>query len=128
LYNVGKDSRHLEFAEESIDFLSQEILAQKTEVEIFNPEKWWITSWPGQYGASSWWSFSNDIKEGEPNACSNLGWESCICICEKASPESCDSLGVCLENVKGFSFNHIQIDDVPLTLNLDYNGGVITKK
>ena len=67
LYNTNKTAKELELAEESLDFLVQEINAQRAEVDIYNPNGWIISSWSsGQL----------------PQTCSNLGWNSCICICK----------------------------------------------
>jgi hypothetical protein len=71
------------------------------DLEVRGPaaiKKWYISSWP--YG---------DIR---PKTCSNLGWESCICICKNAGKHlldmvsvtpkgmanDCDGLGVCIES------------------------------
>ena len=44
LYNTNKNSNDLAFAEESLTYLIGEITAGRTEVEIYNPEDWWVVS------------------------------------------------------------------------------------
>lgn len=66
LYNSNKNSKELEQAESSLDFLIQEIDNEVAKVEIYNPQKWEIVSW--------------SAAEVIPNSCSNLGWQKCICI------------------------------------------------
>ncbi len=129
LYNAGKSSQKLEFAEESADFLIGEINAGRDEVEIFNPDGWVVVSWP---------------HEGMmPDACSNVGWESCICITKDAW-EIRDTLplveerierlksnsdeGVCKENPGDFSTEGpIKIDDTPMIIKIDYENKLIQK-
>lgn len=130
IYNTGRTSQNLEFAEESVDFLLEEINAERSEVEIFNPDGWWVISWP---------------REGvTPDACSNLGWENCICIVEdlgyfqkfisifSSEDYELDKLkansneGICKENPREFSTEEpIKISDPPITLSIDYDDGLI---
>ncbi|MEX0920536.1 MAG: hypothetical protein WDZ69_03080 [Candidatus Pacearchaeota archaeon] len=130
LYNAGKSSQDLEFAEESVDFLLEGINAEVEDVEIFNPEGWVVVSWP---------------YEGMvPDACSNVGWENCICIVEDAG-EWRDSVpladgrieklkgnsneGACRENPSDFSTNGpIKIRDAPIVLEIDYENEVIRRE
>jgi len=128
LYNVNKTAKDLELAEESLDFLVQEINAQRAEVEIYNPRGWMIYSWPNAYtkGILLWQS----TKEGMPLSCSNLGWSSCICVCKKAAPDKCDSKGICLENPQTFKIDSpIKIKDtLPITLSINYQNKIISKR
>src|SRR3989339_357732 len=66
LYFSGQDSKKLEFAKSSLEFLMDEINLGSQSVEVYNPEGWVIVSW------------SNEM----PLSCSNLGYKSCICICD----------------------------------------------
>jgi len=125
LYNANKTAKELELAEESLDFLVQEINAQRVGVEIYNPKGWIISSWPNTYtkGILLW----KTTEEGMPMSCSNLGWESCICICKKDTPDKCDSKGVCLNNPLVFSVEEsIKIKDPPITLSIENK--IISKK
>jgi len=127
LYNTGKDSRDLKLAEESLDFLVKEINAQRAEVEIYNPKGWVVYSWSNTYtkGILFW----KTTEEGMPMSCSNLGWGSCICICKKDTPDKCDSKGTCLDNPEGFLIeDSIEIKDPPITLLIDYDDKIISKK
>jgi len=109
LYFTNQDSKELEQAEASLEFLIKEINDDRKEVTIFNPEDWVILSWP----------HGNENKL--PDSCSSLKWESCICITkdiklgeqllsllpftddisEKFLYQS-DEEGVCRENTKEF--------------------------
>jgi len=113
LYNVNKDSNDLELAQASLDHLLEEINVKSPEVEIYNPKGWSLVSWLGEGG---------DLR-----ACSNFGWEECICICQ--SPgwvrnrnilENCNS-GYCLESEGIIIENTIEIEDVPAKLNIVYS-------
>ncbi len=125
IYNTNKDAKDLELAEESLDHLMQEIGAERTEVEIYNPKGWEIYSWPNTYTKGIlWWKTT---EEGMPMSCSNLGWESCICICKKDTPDKCDSKGVCLNNSLVFSVEEsIKIEKPPITVSIDYKNKKIS--
>ena len=120
LYNANKDAKDLELAKESLDHLIQEINVQRAEVQIYNPKKWEIYSWPNTYikGILFW----KTTEEGMPMSCLNLGWNNCICICKKITPDKCDSKGVCLNNPDRFTVeDSIEIKDPPITLLIDYD-------
>ena len=115
LYNANKEGKDLELAKESLNHLIQEINAERTEVQIYNPKGWEIYSWP-----------NNNI-QAIPLSCSNLGWSNCICICSKSTLNRCDSKGTCLEGPLGFSFkDNIKIKDPPITLSIDYSNKIIS--
>jgi len=69
-YQKNKD---LELAKASLEYLVGEINSMKEgdvkEVEIYNPVRLWISSWPYQN------------EKFLPNSCEILGWKNCICIC-----------------------------------------------
>ncbi len=133
IYSARKESKELELAKASLDFLIEEINSDKTEIEIYNPsstalKKWWIASWP-----------YNNIM---PKSCSNVGWENCICIFSGRSikpegyAEDSDNHGVCREvskrvivsSVEGKQ-SPVEIADPPLRLNANYGEEItITKK
>lgn len=133
LYSVGKDSQNLEYAESSLNLLVDGISKPRPEVEIPNPREWMISSWPNTY-LTGFRPFGintpfTGTKEGIPQSCLNLGWSSCICICKKATPDKCDSKGICLDNPQGFSFeDSIKIKNPPITLLIDYQNKIISKK
>ena len=126
LYNTNKTAKDLELAEESLDFLVQEIGGQREEVNIYNPKGWIISSWPNIYtkGILLW----KTTEEGKPMSCSNLGWDNCICICKDNIARSselneCNIAGTCLENPQTFEIDSpIKIKDpLPITLLIDYD-------
>ena len=130
LYFSNQNSKELEQAEASLQHLINEIEVEREEIEIYNPERWWISSWPHE--------------NIQPSSCSNLGWENCVCICSKgyltfssnAYAEDCDEKGICLESKKrtivGEDINDqfpIKIVESPLKLNIEYGDKIlITKK
>lgn len=128
LYFVNQDSKELEQAEASLEFLIKEINSGRTEVEIYNPAPsintlgifrgWKITSWS-----------SNEM----PNQCSSFGWDNCVCICKtdllENNKEECNEEGICRENEFTVEGGVIEIAEVPLTLNIEYGDEItITKK
>jgi len=126
LYNTNKTAKDLELAKESLNHLIQEINAERTEVQIYNPKGWEIYSWPNTYARGI--LFWKTTEEGISQSCLNLGWSSCICICKKATPDKCDSKGICLDNPQGFSFeDSIKIKNPPITLLIDSQNKIITK-
>ena len=138
LYFSVKDSRDLKLAEETLDFLMNEIKAERIRVDIFDPEEWRFDIW--SYNSASGTTI-NDI----PKSCSNAGLQSCICLCKDPGINvreillgSCNQFGTCLDNM-GFQIesehplvvvgsrekSSILIEDPPLTLNIDYTNKVI---
>jgi hypothetical protein len=119
LYNANKTAKDLELAEDSLDFLFQEINVQRTGVDIYNPKGWIISSWSsGQL----------------PQSCPNLGWNSCICICKNnpfrsSELNECNIKGTCLENLQEFEIGPpIQIKDPPITLSIDHQNKIISQR
>jgi len=118
LYLNNKSSANLEFAEESLNFLVGEIETGQSSIEIYNPKGWVISVWPGEF-ISGFWPFTQ-VETGMPNSCSNVGWESCICICNEANPDKCDKNGFCLENNFNISVDkNIKIKEVPFLLKFE---------
>ncbi len=130
LYLSNKGSEDLEQAEASLNHLIKEINSGATEVEIYNPKGWVIGVWPHDTTERLWYTLFilSKTKEGLPNYCENIGWESCICICKKNDKGQCDKLGFCLENNLGLDVEekNIEINEIPL--NLEIKDGTITKK
>ena len=129
LYFENQISEELEQAEASLKFLVSEINDGREEVTIYNPEGWWIISWP---------------YEGiMPDTCSNPEWENCICIFPKGIftntvegyKEDGDE-GECKEISKAAIVSSlddkqspIKIENPPLKLNIEYGDEIkITKK
>ncbi|MBU2615761.1 MAG: hypothetical protein KKC19_01520 [Nanoarchaeota archaeon] len=128
IYGSREDAKDLELATESLNYLVQEIEVGATQVEIYNPEGWWLISWP--------------YEEKRPEACSNLGWENCLCFIDKSydsfgpdgySEDSDD--GVCLETslrvlVVSDSEEQVPIKIVnpPLVLSIDRSEAIILRK
>lgn len=110
LYYSNVDSKNLELAKESLNFLEQEMAAGHAEVEIFNPKGWKITS----FGSS----------EEKPNACSNFGWENCICFYDPDAffkvwtdkVDEVNSLGTCIESDFVIE-EYIEIENPPIKVN-----------
>jgi hypothetical protein len=122
LYNANKASEELELAKASLNHLAEEINSEKAQVEIYNPEGWFIISWPS----------AGEI----PLSCSNLGWQNCICICDeghitkyfKSEAESCDATGACLENAYKLDLTEkTKIKEPPITLDIDYENKEISE-
>ncbi len=136
LYLANSKSKDLELAEASLEHLIEEINSKNSEIEIYNPEGWWIISWP----------YEGII----PNSCSNVGWENCVCIYrgESGIGKFFKNLGsrmglskdekerlaiivddeeraLCLESDFSFETNPTKIQNPPLTLNIEYNEEII---
>src|SRR3989339_855750 len=124
LFVSGQDSKKLEFAKSSLEFLVDEINLGSQSVEIYNPEGWVIVSW------------SNEM----PLSCSNLGYKSCICICDDVGliskglsnlpftksqreklKENCDEKGICMNNENSFIVKgeFIKIDEPPIIIKIE---------
>ena len=139
LYFANQKNQDLELAKTTLNKLAEDIDANENnfELEIFSPEKrkvsapFVLVSWP-HAGVL-------------PKSCSNLGWESCLCICyppgyfsqENAEDfsQSCDDQGVCLENKKNLFVFEYELDDqviplenLPITIKINYKNKEITKK
>ena len=126
LYLGNKSSNDLEFAKESLQQLAGGLNSNLNRIEIYNPKGWVIGSWP--------------YEDVIPNACSNVGWGNCLCICKdigilnKIKPsiekysKKCDTIGTCLETE--FTIDDtIKIKNVPLVLIIDYeNKKIIEEK
>ena len=126
LYRANRGAEELNLAKASLNFLFQEVNAQKTEADIYNPEGWTINSWPNTYISGAW--FWKTSEQRTPVSCTNLGWSSCICFCDGKSPDDCDSEGACLENPQGFKFEQpIEIFNPPIKLIVDYQNKKISK-
>jgi hypothetical protein len=122
LYLSNQNSKNLEFAEASLNYLVDEINSNVKEVEIYNPEGWVVVSWPHKATTGF---FLKQTKNGLPNFCGNLGWKKCICICEKDFQDECDEMGVCLESAFEVEGHSIKINPIPMKLNIDSTNKII---
>lgn len=126
LYFNNQDKKDLELAKASLEHLVEQINAGTSEIEIYNPDEWVITSWPNDYVSGT--LFWKQTKNGIPLSCSNLGWSSCICICKSDNPGKCDDKGYCLENTKGFMIeNSVEIKNPPVILKINKESKTITR-
>jgi uncharacterized protein YneF (UPF0154 family) len=126
LYFSGKDSEDLKLAEESMNYLNEQMGLKSTEVQIYNPKGWIITAW--ETGGEM------------PLQCSNLGWKNCVCFCErhfdylgffKNTPlEDCNEDNYCLEYNKEVFIkdNALRIDNSPITLEINYGDKIEVSK
>ena len=134
IYQSSKDSRDLELAEESLNFLMSEINLGKTQVEIYNPRAWIILSWP--------------FEDKRPASCENLGWENCVCIIKNVGNLGAlvstlpftegitdkflenSNEGVCMESSFVVTHEDVQrpllIDNPPIVLQINYEEQTIT--
>ena len=120
LYFSSKTSSELEQAKASLPFILNATIDGKASIDVYNPKSWWISYWPRTIKGSD-----SQI----PKSCTNLGLQSCICICKKDTSDQCDSSGVCGDN-SGFLIQggSIQIKDPPITLDINKDDKVISKK
>ncbi|OGJ12134.1 hypothetical protein A3K62_00200 [Candidatus Pacearchaeota archaeon RBG_16_35_8] len=128
LYFANSADEDLKFAEESLNFLVQQMNAKVEEVQIYNPKGWSILSWP--------------YADMKPASCTDLGWENCLCICEnpvgytfEGYLDNCEGTGdtaICVENsfvvIGGASQAPILIENPAVTLRIDYDNKRISKK
>ncbi len=122
LYLTSKSSKDLEFAKESLNYLNDEIKNGKTEIEIYNPKSWVIGIWPHEVDVGGIiLGIGTTREERIPKACSNMGWENCICICKNDNPDECDNNGACLENTFEIDIveKSIKIEEVPFKIKIE---------
>jgi len=122
LYYAHARNKELEQAKASLEYLIKEINAERTEVRIYNPEGWDISSFKKP--------------ERIPNQCLSKGWESCICICQpagthaiKTTLNACNTaLGICKESefvVEGPAWTKAISIKPPLILSIDHENKII---
>lgn len=124
LYFSNKEAQEIGFAEASLKNLVEQLNSKNSEIQIFNPDGWRITSWTAG-GA------------GMPLTCSNLGWKNCLCICDTTlNPfdsvlDECNKLSSCLEydNEIFIKQGTLEIENPPITFEINYGGKIeISKK
>ncbi|MBL7059272.1 hypothetical protein ISS08_02365 [Candidatus Pacearchaeota archaeon] len=127
--NSGGD-KDLEFAQDSLDYFVEQIQLEEIEnIEIFNPSGWYVHIWPHTAYIWTWFPgnvfvegfLKRSLVETSPFSCENMGWESCICICEKNNPDNCAKNGFCVENKYGFILENgsKQIKSPPIIFELN---------
>jgi len=130
LYFTNQTSKGLELAEATLENLIESANSGIEEVEIYNPEGWVLSSWPHDVKKSRV-VYDEEIKNDFPNACSNLGWKNCVCICDSAinfESSDCDKAGICLKSEYNVVGDVIELEDLPLNLLIDKENKKITKK
>jgi hypothetical protein len=119
LYYNSKKNEKLEQAEASLEHIISEAGAGVSEVQIYNPSDFY----------PNYWKIVSFSKREIPKACSNLGWSSCLCICNNefidGDADECDEQGTCRESTLLVEGQKISIRDVPLTLEI--KDGIIRK-
>ena len=130
LYFSAQISQELTQAKSTLPSIINAVDSGKTAIDVYNPKGWALLSW--------------NYKGQIPKTCSNLGWQSCMCICKIPSIqtsdnylENCDdsSKGFCMENTKDFTVFcsqgqqcQLRILNPPITLNIDQQNKLITQK
>ena len=119
IYKNEKDSKDLDFAKESLDFMAKELNAKSSEITVYNPKGWNIGTWPHDVEVGF---ILKTVQFQYPKSCSNLGWNKCICICKEDNAESCDSNGICLNTEEKFQIDggNIEMTNPPVTLEINY--------
>ncbi len=141
IYNNLSKNKDLDYAKASLDNLMTQINLKNTAVDIYNPDNWFISSFPQKD------SNGNVLM---PKTCSSVGWKSCICIYKLSvkgalsawapypADYSADQEGKCAESdlsvvgtiyptattIKGISSSPIAgiyISNPPLALSIDYS-------
>lgn len=132
IYFSNVKNKEFEQSEASLDYLIEQIEKGRTEADIYNPAGKWIFSWP----------YEAEGEEVMPDSCSNVGWENCLCICDKKGPiagfssgnnidfdwtsKECGSNWICKEAPEKVDFisngedKPIKIENPPLELNIEY--------
>ncbi|MCH8945901.1 MAG: hypothetical protein IIA85_03190 [Nanoarchaeota archaeon] len=124
LYFTNQNSKDLELAEATLENLIESANSGIEEVEIYNPKGWILISFP----------IGDSIM---PNSCSNLGFQSCLCICnedpwtirDSGLAEDCDDIGICMDSSLKVDNedNKIKLENPPFFLSIKENKK-ITKK
>ena len=89
------------YAKDSLNHILSEVKAQRDQIQIYNPENWWIVT----------------ITSVD---------KSFLCICEKSDGIDCFSKGSC-ESSDLTVRDPIEITKPPLNLNVDYTSKIISE-
>jgi len=95
LYKSSRIAGELEQAKATLPFILNEAKEGRTSVDVYNPKNWWLGGFPRKEKLSN----SRILIYKLPKSCSNLGLQSCICLCQKDTPDDCDEKGVCIDDV-----------------------------
>ncbi|MGA2130427.1 MAG: hypothetical protein ABSG05_02315 [Candidatus Pacearchaeota archaeon] len=127
LYLSAKTSAESEQAKATLPFIINAINQSSSSVDIYNPKGWIIGIWP--HAVTSGFGPFQSTQIENPKTCNNIGLQTCICICSSDSADSCNSNGVCADNM-GFSIQgtSITINNPPTTLIIDKTTKTISKK
>lgn len=143
LYNNYSKNKGLEYAKDSLNHLIDEINSGSSQVEIYNPNEWYLSSFPKHLYYNLPSSGSDLII---PKMCSSVGWKKCICIYKWNKKgidvsKAVDNTGICRQNdfsVKGVSttssniqgkvMNTIEIKNPPLLLSINQEDKIIQKQ
>ena len=125
LYLSSRTSAETEQADSTLPFILSAINSSNSSADVYNPKGWVIGIWP--HSVTSGIGPFMSTKTEMPKTCSNLGLQTCICICSSDSADSCDSSGICADNL-GFSIKgtSIYINNPPITLNIDKKDKIIS--
>ncbi len=127
LYNNFSQNKELEQAKASLEHLTSGIEAGSTEIEIYNPLGWVLSSWP---------SSSPPLIPGSetlPAQCSNNQWNNCLCICTLPSGSvktfviACNTKGTCMQSDFSVNGDIINIQNPPLILSINQEEKTIQK-
>ena len=129
LYNNFSNSKELEQARSSLEFLVSQVNSGATQVQIFNPKDWVF---------SSWLSSASPIIPGAanmPKQCLNPQWSACLCFCSRPGGSvktflvACDTRGICMQNDFSVEGSTIEIGkNLPITLSIDQHYKLIQLK
>lgn len=131
IYNNNNNTKNLDFAKSTLNSIFEAINGGRASVDIYNPSGWYLDVWPQtvKSGGLPILGIGAKTETGAmPLSCSNVGWKSCICICNQNTQDGCDNNGVCLNNTGNFDITgkSIELKNLPLTLNIDQKGKVIS--
>ena len=127
IYQNNSNSKNLDFAKSTLSSVSDAINSKLASVDIYNPDGWVLDVWPHTVTTGGFLGLGATTKSRTPLSCENLGWNSCLCICSKDTPDSCDS-GTCINNTYSFDVagKSIELKNLPLTLKIDYTNKEIS--
>lgn len=122
VYQNNSNNKNLDFAKSTLSSISAAINGGQTSVDVYNPSDGWVFDvWP-QTTTNGFLLWKTTTPNVEPLFCKNLDWNSCLCICSKNAPDSCDgNSGTCINNTYGFDVvgKSIELKNLPLTLKID---------
>jgi hypothetical protein len=123
LYNNYNQNKLLDEAKGSLNNLITQINSGATQINIYNPKAWFLSSWPHDFATA---------KNILPKPCLDNGWKKCLCICEFESIGCGEGgvAGICVQNdfvITGDFQDTIPIQDPPLLLTINQQNKTISK-